>query len=71
MERVEQLKSIKVEYCTIFSVLRNLTLDFRCHTTIHKIRMRITEVVRKIAQKCEEHIYTESLGIKKNQSGRL
>ena len=60
MERVEQFQSIKVDNCTPFSVLRSVTFDFRCLTTFHKVRMRIGEVVRKIAQKCEEHIYVES-----------
>ena len=60
MERVEQFQSIKVDHCTLFSVLRSVTFDFMCHTTFHKVRMLIDEVMRKIAQKCEEHVYGES-----------
>ena len=60
MERVEQFQSIKVDLCTLFSVLRSVTFDFMCHTTIHKVRMQIDEIVQKISQKCEEHIYGES-----------
>ena len=57
MERVEQLQSIKVIDCSLFSVQRSVTFDFRLHTMFHMVRMRIGEVVRKFAQKCEEHIY--------------
>ena len=60
MERVEQVQSMKVADCTLLSVLRSVTLEFSRHTMFHKIRMCIGEVVRKIAQKCEEHIYGES-----------
>ena len=60
MERVEPLQNIKVDYCTLFTRLRSVTLDIRCQTTFHKVRMRKGEVVCKIAQKCEEYIYGES-----------
>ena len=60
MERIEQLKSIKVDRWTLFSVIRSVTLDFRFHSIFHKLRIRIGEDVGKIAQKCEEHIYGES-----------
>ena len=60
MERVEQFERIKVINCTLFSVLRSVTFDFMCHTTFHKVRMLIDEVVCEIAQKCEVHIYGES-----------
>ena len=60
MEKVEQLQSIKGDHCTLFSVLRSVTFNFRCLTTIHNLWMRIGEVVRKIAQECEDHIYGES-----------
>ena len=60
MERVEQFQSIKLENCTLLSVLRCVTLNFRRHTMFHKIRMCIGEVVHKMARKCEEHIYGES-----------
>ena len=56
MERVEQFQSIKVDHCTIFSVIRSVTFYFRCLTMFHKVRMRIGEVVRKIAQMCEKDI---------------
>ena len=59
MERVEQFQSIKEDHCTLFSVLRSVTLNFRCLTTFHNLRILIGEVVRKITQKCEEHIYGE------------
>ena len=52
MERVEQFRSIKGDHCTLFSVPRSITFDFRFHTTFDEVRMRIGEVVRKIAQKC-------------------
>ena len=48
MERVEQLETIKVDHCTLFSVLRSATFDFGFHTTFHKLRILIEEVVRKI-----------------------
>ena len=60
MERVEQFQSIKVDHCTLFIALKSVTLDFGCHTTFYKVWMIIGEIVRKIAQKCEEHIYRES-----------
>ena len=60
MERVEPFQSIKVDHCTLFSVIRSFTLDIRCQTTFHKIRMRKGKLVRIIAQKCEKHIYEES-----------
>ena len=60
MEGVEQFQSIKVDRCTLFSVLRSVTLNFRCLTTFHNLGMLIGEVVRNIAQKCVEHIYGES-----------
>ena len=60
MERVEQFESIKVDNCTLFNVLRSVTFDFMCHTTFHKVRLLIKEVVRKIAHLCEKHIYGES-----------
>ena len=60
MERLEQFQSLKGDHCTLFSVLRSVTFIFWCHTTFHMVRMRIGEVERKIAQKCEEHIYRES-----------
>ena len=60
MERVEQFRIIKVDHCTLLSVLRSVTFHFRCLTKFHNLRMRIGKVVRKITQKCEEHIYGES-----------
>ena len=60
MERVEKFQCIQVDHYTLFTVLRNVTFDFRCLTMFHNITMGIGEVVRKIAQKCEEHIYGES-----------
>ena len=57
MERVEQFQSIEGDHCTLFSVLRMVTFNFRCLTTFHNLRILIGEVVRKIAQKCEENIY--------------
>ena len=59
MERVEQFQSIKGDHSTLFSFLKSLTFNFRCLTTFHNLTMLIGEVVRKIAQKCEEHIYGE------------
>ena len=60
MGRVEQFQNIKVDHCTLLSALRSVTFHFRCLTKFHNLRMRIGEVVRKIAQKCEEHIYGET-----------
>ena len=60
MERVEQIQSIEGDHSTLFSVLISLTFNFRCLTAFHNLRMLIGEVVRKIAQKCEEHMYIES-----------
>ena len=60
MERVEQFQSIKVGHCTLSIVLRSVTFDFMLHTTFHKLRILRDEVVRKIALKCEVHIYGES-----------
>ena len=60
MESVEQFQSIKVGHGTLLSVLRCVTLAFTRHTMFHKARMRIGEVVRKIAQNYEEHISGES-----------
>ena len=60
MERVEQFQSIKVDHCTLLSVLRSVTFHFRCLTKFHNLRMRIAEVVRKIAQRSLEHINGES-----------
>ena len=60
MERVEQFQNIKMVYCNLFSVLRSVTFNFRSLTTFDNLRMRIDEVVRKITQKCELHIYEES-----------
>ena len=60
MERVEHLQSIKVDHCTLFSVLRSVIFDFASNTMFHKVRMRIGDVMRKITQKCEENIYGES-----------
>ena len=57
MEGVEQFQSIKGDHCTPFSVLRSMAFDFRFHTTFDEVRMRIGEVVRKIAQKCQQVIY--------------
>ena len=71
MERVEQFQLIKVDHCTLFSILRFVTFNFTCLTTFHKVWMRIGEVVRKIAQKCEEHIYGRSRSIQKRQSRQL
>ena len=66
MERVDQFQSIKVVLCSLFTVIGKVAFDFRCHTTFHKVRMRIGEVVRKITQKCEEHIYGEILAATKH-----
>ena len=71
MERVEQFQRIKEDNCTLFSVLRSVTFNFRCLKMFHNLRMRIGEVVRKIAQKSEEHIYGESWAIRKHESGPL
>ena len=71
MERVEQFKSIKIGHCTLFSVLRSVTLDFRFQTTLHTVKMQINEVVQKITQKCHEHIYGESCAIPVHQNGPL
>ena len=60
MERVEQFQRIKDDHCTLLSVIKSVTFHFRCLTKFHNIRMRIDDVVHKIAQKCEEHIYGES-----------
>ena len=60
MERVEQIERIKLGNFTLFSVLRSVTLHFRCLTMFHNLRMRKCDVVRKIAQKCEKNIYGES-----------
>ena len=60
MERVEQFQSIKMVHCNLFSVIRIITFDFMFHTTFHKLWMLKAEVARKIAQKCEVHIYGES-----------
>ena len=60
MERFEQLKIIKVDRYTLISVLRSVTLDFRCGSKFHKVRMSKGEVMRIIAQKCDEQIYRES-----------
>ena len=60
MERVEQFQCVKMDHCTLFSVLRSVTFDFGFHATFHKLMIIIEEVVRKIAQKCEKHIYEES-----------
>ena len=71
IERVEPLQSIKVEHCKLFSILRSVTLEIWCQTTFHKVRIGKVKVVRKIAQKCEEHNYEKSLAIQKLQSGPL
>ena len=60
MERVEPLQIIKVDHCTLVNILRSVTLDIRSQTTFHKVRMSKGEVMRKLAQKCHEHIYVES-----------
>ena len=60
MVKVELFQSIKVDQCTLFSVLKSVTFNFRSNTTFHKVRMRIGKVVHKIEQECEEHIYGES-----------
>ena len=52
MEGVEQFQSVKGDHCTLFSVLRSITFDFRFHTAFDEVRMRIGEVVHKVAQKC-------------------
>ena len=69
MKSFDQFQSIKVNHYNLFSVLRSVTFNFRCHTMFHKVSMRISDVVRKITQKCEEHIYRESRAIPKHQSG--
>ena len=71
MERVEPFQSVKVVDCALFSVLRSVTLDFRCHTMFHMERLQISEVVHKIAQNCEDHIYGVSCAIPKRQNGLL
>ena len=68
MEGVVQFQSIKVDHCTLFSVLGSVTFDFGFHTTFHKIRMRIGEVVHKIAQIYKKLIDGRSCAIVKNQS---
>ena len=60
MERFETLQSIKVDHCILFSILRSVTLDFTSQTKFHKVRMPKGEVMRIIAQKCDEQIYRES-----------
>ena len=60
MEGVEQFQIIKVDHCTLFNVLISVPFDFKCHTTFNKVRMRIDEIVRKIAQKFEKHIFGET-----------
>ena len=60
MERVEQFQNMKMDLCTPFIVLRSVTFDFILHTTFHKVRILINKVVRKIAKKCELHIYGQS-----------
>ena len=49
MDRVEQFQSIKGDQCCLFSVLNSVTFDFMLHTTVHKVRILIDEVVRKMA----------------------
>ena len=60
MERVKPFQFIKVVDCALFSVLRSVTLDIRCHKMFHMERFLISEFVNKIAQNCEEQIYGES-----------
>ena len=60
MERVDNFQTIKVDHCTLFNVLRSVTIDIKFHTTFPNVRIRIGEIVHKIAQKCDEHIYEES-----------
>ena len=71
MERVEQFQIIKGDHCTLFSVQGSVTFDFRCLTTFHNLRLQKGEVVRKIAQMCEEQIYGESCAILNHHSGSL
>ena len=60
MERVEKFQRVKWDHCTLFSVLRSVTFNFRCLTMFHNLRILKGEVVRKITQKYEEYIYGES-----------
>ena len=60
MERVEQFQSLKVVHFTLSSVLRSVTFDSMLDTTFYMVMILIEEVVCKIAQKCEVHIYGEN-----------
>ena len=48
MDRVEQLQTIKVDHCTLLSVLRSVTLHFRCPTKFHNLRMRMAKLCAKL-----------------------
>ena len=48
MERVEEFESNKVNHCTIFSVLTNITFDFMIYTMVRKVNTWICEVVHKL-----------------------
>ena len=52
MERVEEFESIKVNRCTVFSVLQILTLDFMIDTMFRMVMTLIGVVVHEIAQNC-------------------
>ena len=69
MERIEQFESTNVNRSTLFSVFRSVTFYFMINSTFRKVTMRIGKVVHKISQKCDEHIYEESLAIPNYQSG--
>ena len=60
MERLEQFQCVKVDQLTLFTVRKSVTFDFGFHATFHKLMIIIDEVLSKIAQKCEKHIYGES-----------
>ena len=71
MEIVEEFESIKVNRCTVFSVLQRLIFDFMIDRMFRKVMTLVGEVVHKIAQNCENLIYGESQRVRKHQSEAL
>ena len=66
MERVEEFESIKVNRCTVFSVLQRLTLDFMIDTMFRKVMTLIGEVVHKTVRSSSMERVEEFESIKVN-----
>ena len=71
MDRVEQFETNNVNHCTIFSVLRNVKLDFIIYTMFWKVKMWSFEVVHEIKQNCQKLICGESWEVLSQQSEPL